>query len=264
MSIAAKDHGFEPFHTTPVEAPYVHDNGPGRHRIGLVVLSNDYATERDFNNMKPGDDVCVFVSRVPNTNACTVETLQMMAPHITTATSLLVPQGRLDAVAYSCTSGTVVMGFDKIQALIHAARPNVPCVTPITSSLQALGRFNAQRLAVLTPYVDDVNAAIATYLEGQGKSIAGFTSFHIQDNEAMAAVPSEAIYQAALEADRSDADALFISCTAIRAVDVVDRIEQALGKPVVTANQAMFWQALRAAGYQKPVSGYGRLLELAP
>jgi len=173
-----------------------------------------------------------------------------------------VPDGRLDAVAYGCTSGTVVMGFDAICARIHAARPGVPCITPITASLDALNGFGAHRLAVLTPYVDDVNAAIAAYLEARGKSIAGFTSFHIEDNEQMAAVPSEAIFQAALEADRAEADALFISCTAIRAADVVERIEQALGKPVVTANQALFWQALRAAGYRAPVDGYGRLLKL--
>ncbi len=261
MSITA-EHSKASFQTTPVNAVYTPDKGPGRHRIGLVVLANDYATERDFMNMRPSDDVAIFVSRVPNENACTVENLHKMAPHITTATSLLVPEGRLDAVAYSCTSGTVVMGFEKIRNLIHAARPGVPCVTPITASLEALDRFEARRLAVLTPYVDDVNAAIASHLEAQSKAIAGFTSFHIEDNEEMAAVPGDAIYQAALEADRPDADALFISCTAIRAVDVVERIEQALGKPVVSANQAMFWQALRASGHQKPVSGYGRLLEL--
>ena len=252
----------EGFRSTLVKAPYTADLGPGRHRIGLIALSNDYVTERDFTNMRPSDDVAIFVSRVPNTPECTVETLRAMAPHITVAASLLVPEGRLDAVAYSCTSGTVVMGYDGICDRIHAARPGVPCITPITAALEALDRFAAQRLAVLTPYVDDVNAAIAAYIEARGKTIAGFTSFQMEDNEEMAALPGEAIYQAALEADRPDAEALFISCTAIRAVDVVDRIEQALGKPVVTANQALFWQSLRAAGCDAPVTGYGRLFEL--
>ena len=261
MSIAPPPPLAEGFRSTPVRAAYEPDHGPGRYRIGLVTLANDYTVERDFVNMRPGDDVAVFVSRVPNTPECTVETLKAMAPHITTAAALLVPEGRLDAVAYACTSGTVVMGFDAIRERIHAARPGVPCTTPITASLEALNRFGAQRLAVLTPYVDDVNAAIAACLEAHGKSIAGFTSFHIEDNEIMAALPGEAIYQAALEADRPDADALFISCTAIRAADVVERIEQSLGKPVVTANQALYWQSLRAAGCREAVSGYGRLFE---
>ena len=263
MSIVPPSPIAEGFRSTPVKAAYEADHGPGRYRIGLVTLSNDYTVERDFVNMRPGDEVAVFVSRVPNTPECTVETLNAMAPHITTATALLVPEGRLDAVAYACTSGTVVMGYDGIRERIHAARPGVPCITPITASLEALNRFGAHRLSVLTPYVDDVNAAIGACLEAHGKSITGFTSFHIEDNEEMAALPVDAIYQAALEADRPDADALFISCTAIRAVDVIERIEQTLGKPVVTANQALYWQSLRAAGCQDVVTGYGRLFEFA-
>lgn len=250
------------FQTTAVSSPLVPDGGPGRHRIGLVVLSNDYATERDFINMKPNDDVALFTSRVPNTTECNPETLALMGPKITTAASLVVPEGRLDVMAYSCTSGTVVMGYEAICSYFHATRPGVPIVTPITASLEALDRFGAQKLAVLTPYVDDVNQLIAEHLEENGKQVCGFTSFHIEDNEVMAAVPAEAIFEAALEADRPEAEALFISCTALRAADVVDRIEKKLGKPVVTANQAMVWQCLRLSGYQGEISGYGDLLKL--
>ena len=74
--------------------------------------------------------------------------------------------------------------------------------------------------------------------------LTGFTSFHMADDREMANLPPEAIYQAALEADRADAEALFISCTAIRACDVVERLERTLGKPVVTSIQAMFRQCL--------------------
>ena len=81
-----------------------------------------------------------------------------------------------------------------------------------------------------------------------------------EDNEEIAALTGEAIFKAAKKADTAAADALFISCTAIRAVEVIDRLEQALGKPVITANQAMFWQALRVAGCNAKIEGYGALL----
>lgn len=236
------------------------DNGPGRYRIGLVTLSNDYVTELDFMNMRPSNDIAIYTSRLPNTPQCTVETLREMAPHITKATSLILPEGHLDVIAYACTSGTAVMGFKKVQSLIQAVRPNIACVTPLTSSLEALDRFDAQRISVLTPYVDDVNANIIRYLEANGKSIATFTSFKIVENEKMARVSPESIYHAALNADRKDSDALFISCTAIRAVEVIEKIEQKLGKPVITAVQAMFWQSLRLAGFNGKISGYGQLL----
>ena len=237
--------------------------GPGQFRIGLLVLSNDYVMERDFINMRPSDEIALFTSRLPNTPDCTVETLRKMAPHISKTTSLLIPEGRLDVIAYGCTSGTAVLGFDEIRSQIHSIRPGIPCTTPLTASLDALDQFAAQKICVLTPYVDDVNSALATYLTQQKKTIVAFSSFKIAENESMAKLSPDSIYQAALNADRSDADALFISCTAIRAVDVVERIEQALGKPVVTAVQAMFWQSLRLAGCQQKVLGYGRLLREA-
>ena len=251
-----------PRYQTVTASPLL-DAGPGKYRIGLITLSNDYVTERDFINMRPCDDVVIYTSRVPNTPQCTVETLSEMAPHITTAAALLVPEGRLDVIAYSCTSGTAVMGFEKVRSLIQAARPGIACTTPITASLEALSRFGANRIAVLTPYIDEVNSDIARYLEANGKTISAFTSFKFVDNESMARLTSESIYQAALEADRDDADALFISCTAIRAVDVIEQIERALGKPVVTAVQAMFWQSLRLAGFSDAVADHGRLLRMA-
>ena len=103
------------FRTVPVKTAVETDNGPGKWRIGLIVLSNDYAIERDFINMRPGDDVAIFVTRIANANACRVDMLQAMAPRITAATELLVPDGRLDSVAYACTSGTVVIGYNSIQ-----------------------------------------------------------------------------------------------------------------------------------------------------
>lgn len=211
-------------------------------------------------NMRPSDDVAIFVSRILNANPCTVENLLTMAPRVSDAVSLILPLGRLDAVAYSCTSGTVVIGYDAIAASVHAVRPEIPVATPITAGIAALKSFSARRVAVLTPYVDDVNRPIAHYIEDNGLDVVALTSFLFADDNDMAGISPEAIYQAALEADRPEADALFISCTAIRAVDTIERIEQTLRKPVVSANQALFWQALRATGYQQSVPGYGQLL----
>ena len=74
------------FKSTPVTSKFTPDEGPGKHRIGLVVLSNDYATEQDFISARPNDDVAIFVSRVPNANDCTLDSLPKMAPFITKAT----------------------------------------------------------------------------------------------------------------------------------------------------------------------------------
>ena len=94
--------------------------------------------------------------------------------------------------------------------------------------------------------------------------ITGFTSFHMADDIEMTGLPPEAIYQAVLEADRPDAEALFISCTAIRARDVMERLGRTSGKPVATAIQAMFRQSLDYAGYSRPIEVCGRVPRPGP
>jgi len=79
----------------PVKSSPQLDQGPEKYRIGLVALSNDYVTERDFFNMRPSDDVVIFTSRVPNTAECTVATLQEMAPNITTVQAMFWQSLRL-------------------------------------------------------------------------------------------------------------------------------------------------------------------------
>ncbi len=248
------------FKADPVRIAYQLDDGPGQYRIGLLALSNDLATERDFINMRPSDDIALFVSRIPNDDVCSVENLRVMEPELTNATAQLIPGSRLDAIAYSCTSGTVVMGYDTVSRRVHDARPGIPVTTPITASLAAFEQFSADKISVLTPYSDDVNSQIYDYITAAGVEVVAFSSFHYSDNDSMARIPPQAIYDAAIEADRAEADALFISCTAIRAVEVLDKIERKICKPVVSANQALFWQALRASGYSKPVDGFGELL----
>ncbi|MBB5538731.1 maleate cis-trans isomerase [Rhizobium giardinii] len=147
-----------------------------------------------------------------------------------------------------------------MQAMIQAARPGVSCTTPLTAAIAALDQFEARRIAVLTPYTDQVNQFIASSLEAGGTKVTSFASFKILENELMAKLTPKAIMEAALAMDLHGADALFISCTALRAVDVVEEIERKLGKPVVTAVQALYWHSLRLAGYSRPISGFGKLL----
>ncbi|HAF39878.1 MAG TPA: hypothetical protein DCG72_12890, partial [Gammaproteobacteria bacterium] len=102
------------FVSNPLTAPTILDNGPGRYRIGLIALASDYVVERDFMNMRPSDDVAIYVSRILNVNPCTVENLRTMGPRLADAASLIIPDGRLDAMVYCCTSGTAAMGYDTV------------------------------------------------------------------------------------------------------------------------------------------------------
>ena len=248
--------------TRPVHAEVALDRGPGRWRVGLIVLSSDLATERDFRRMSPGEDLQVHVSRVEQVNPCTVENLMRMAPRLTESARLILPGVGLDAVAYSCTSGTIVIGYEAVAASIRAAQPGTAVVTPITAVRAALESLGARRIALLTPYVDEVNQAMRGWLEDNGVIVASMHGFLMEDDNDMARIPPPAILEAVLQAGAvtPEADAVFVACTALRSADIIDEAERRLGKPVVTSIQAMFWQTIRAAGCDLPVTGYGRLL----
>ena len=262
MNFTSLQNNRNPTASIEVKSKVIMDNGPGVYRIGLIAVASDYVVERDFTNMRPNDDTIVYVSRVLNVNPCTVENLKTMGPRLSDAVSVLLPDGDLNVICYCCTSGTTAMGFDLVEENIHKIRPSIPVVTPITAGIRALNLFNAKRISILTPYIDEVNREICKYLQDRGFDIAALTSFQFADDNDMARIAPESIMDAAIEADRSDADALFISCTAIRAVDVVERIESKIGKPVISANQALFWEAVRIAGYKQKIKGFGKLLEL--
>jgi len=245
---------------TPMEHPPAFDGGPGKHRIGLIIMSTDYVTERDFMNMRPSDDVCYYVARIPNSADTTPETLAAMEPHLGHAASLILPGGRLDAIAYSCTSAGAIMGKESVDKAIASGRPGVPATTPIYAATDALNGFGAKRIAVLTPYQASVNAIIADRLETNGFELVRFVTFGFDNDMDMAQLEPKSIAAAAIQADHPQAEALFISCTAIRSCELVDQLEQRLGKPVVTAVQALFWKSLRLSGFAGKVSGYGELL----
>ena len=246
--------------TVKVSTRFELDAGPDRYRIGLIALDSDVATERDFHAMLP-PDVMFHTSRIHCVNPITVENLRRQGPQLRDAVKLLIPDQRLDAIAYSCTSGTVAIGYEGVAREIRAAgRPRIPVVTPITSAIAGFAHLGLRRISLLTPYLDSVNQAMRRFLESCGIEVVNIGGFCMDDDREMARIPPEAIFDAALEVCDERADALFISCTAIRAVEIIERAESALARPVLSSIQTLFWQSLREAGYAAPVHGFGRLL----
>jgi maleate isomerase len=238
------------------------DDRPARWRIGLIALATDHTSERDFARMRPNDEVAVYVNRIAYANPTTVENLARMASGLTEAARLILPGEPLDALAYSCTAASVVIGDAAVAEAIHAAKPGVPCITPVAAARAALEALGATRISVLTPYTPEVSETVGRYFSDHGVEVLSLACLGLEDDRVMARLRPEAIMEAAVEAMDPDAEALFISCTALRAAQIAEAIEARLGKPVVTSNQAMMWRALRAAGCAEHVDGYGRLLRI--
>jgi maleate isomerase len=105
---------------------------------------------------------------------------------------------------------------------------------------------------------------VAQGIAQQGFEITRILAFGLENDPDMTAIPPDALLAAALQANSDDADAVFISCTAVRAAGIVQRAEQLLGKPVITSNQALIWHALHLMNYTKPVTGFGSLFDQTP
>jgi len=242
--------------------PCTPDDGPAAGAaIGLITLSNDVVIEPELRTfLATVEGAAVFASRIPLMLELTPQALRDMEAHIPRAVELIVPDDRLDVMAFGCTSGSMAIGPDRVAAAVHRARPGIAVTDPVSAALKGLKALGAHRIALLTPYPDAVNEVVAGYVGAQGFEIAERASFKQPNDPAIARVPPEAIERAGIELGRRKVDALFISCTALRCSSVIERIEQVIGKPVVTSNQALAWNSLRLAGCKTVVDGFGRLL----
>ncbi len=241
----------------------VTDGGPiANGAVGLIALATDQVCEHDLARILALAGLPLYVSRVAFPAEVALDTLAGMQAGLRDAAALLLPGERLDVIAYGCTSGSVVIGEDAVFARLREARPGVECTTPPTAAMAAFAVLRMRRIAVLTPYVDAVNERLRSYLVGRGLDIVSFGSFHRRTDPEIASIVPESIAEAAVALDCRDMDGLFISCTALRTLPVIEALEEKLGKPVVTSNQAMAWHALRLAGVRRRVEGLGRLLRV--
>ncbi len=231
-------------------------------RVGFVLLATDLTTERDAARLLGPAGIAFHAGRVAFENPTTPVNLRRMAPRLTEATTLLAPGTGLAAVCFSCTTGTIEIGAEAVAAAIRAVHPEVPVVTPPQAALAAFHALGAGSVALLTPYLAETTQPIVSYFTELGVDVVAARCLELADDRDMARVARESIVAAAVEADHPSAEALFISCTALPALEVLAEIESRIGKPVVSSNQACLWQLSGYAGRAVASTGYGRLLEL--
>jgi maleate isomerase len=251
----------EPVRSAPRQVRY----DKGRHhraKLGFVVLAMEQTVEDDVFRLMP-DGVGVHFSRIEMSNSAKVATLKSMAPGIEGAAKLILPYDKLDVVCYTCNCGTMVIGEDAVMAALARAHPEAKPTTVMTGVARALKAVGARRIVVATPYLDEVNAHVKTFLKGHGFEVLDLQGLNIERNTDIDLVEPAYIRDFAASLDRPDADAVFVCCGALRALDIVQELEQKVGKPAIVSNQAMMWDCLRSAGIDDRIEGYGRLLQLS-
>ncbi|SFJ92141.1 maleate isomerase [Amycolatopsis sacchari] len=221
---------------------------PAQTGVG-VVAPFDFALDRELWRWVP-DRVCLHTTRLPYLpEPVTVQLAEALSdPHgVRRATrDVLVPEPLV--VAYACTSGSFVGGAEGEAALVRgmldAGAP--AAVTTSGALIRACTRLGVQRLAVITPYVDDVTGRLLDFLAEYGITTTASLGLGLLGD--IWKMSYSAVLGAVSGLDLTGADALFVSCTNVPTYDVVTPLEQRLGIPVLTANQVTMWAALEDAG----------------
>ncbi len=234
----------------------------GRHhraKIGYVLLATEQTIQDDVMKLRPAG-VGMHFTRTAIPDSITNASLAAQVDLLADCASTLLPDGSLDVVCYACTSGSLVIGEERVHAELNKGAPKAIATSLIRGVIRGLSKVGATKIVVATPYLDEINKREVTYLEDAGFDVLSISGLNLEKDSDMVRVTPDFIARFAQSIDREDADAVFISCGALRTIDVIDQIENRLRKPVISSNQAMLWDTLRLAGIEDRISGYGQLL----
>ncbi len=233
-----------------------------RARLGIIYTSSSTIMEHEFYAMAPrgvsSHTTRVFLGKV------TAEELIKTGQRAVDATRLLAT-APLHSIIFGCTSGSFLQGLDydtDLIAELSTVSNGIPVTTTSAAMVKGLGKLDLHKLIIISPYTNDINERAKTYFEAAGFSILGMRGLDITTDLEMTSLSPEAIYRLARSAWQPEADGLLISCTSLRTIEILEELEADLGKPVISSNQASFWSAMRMAGVNESVAGFGKLLEI--
>lgn len=196
------------------------------------------------------------------------ELLEMGATHRLRASLGELLQQPQDAVVWACTSASFIFGPEgaKQQVAELAEAAGLPVERTSSTSfafahaVQALG---VRKLAIAATYPDDIAGYFVRFLEANGAEVVQLSAHGIITAAEVGTLGREQVIELARSNDHADAEAILLPDTALHSAAWLDDLEEAVGKPVLTANQVTAWEALRLAGDSAPREGLGSLFRLS-
>jgi maleate cis-trans isomerase len=234
-----------------------------RTRIGLLVPSTNTTCEPDFCRVAP-QDVTIHTSRLWLTDEAQGEqAMDRMNSEVEQGARYL-KTAAVDVVAYGCTTGSFYKGSGHDGELLRLMQSasGAPAVATAPAVVEALRFLGAEKISVATPYPDWNNRRFKPHYEGAGfqvLNVEGEPTAARAGNQGINDQSPESIVEFASQVCLPEADVLFCSCTAWRSFEVVQELEQRVGRPVLTSNQATAWAALKRLGISRPDPSFGVL-----
>ena len=245
--------------STKIDPKFIGKSNP---RVGLIALASDFMIEKDFINVIKDKKIDFFVNRIECYNPLTKENLIKMSNKVTDVTKDILPDQDLDCVVYGCTSGTIAAGHDSIEQKVKAAKPMAEVSTPSTAAIQALKKLKINKVSIFTPYIKKLNDDVLDYFKSKGFEVTSNSYFDIQDDYDIGKVDQDYLYEVLSKIDLNGADALFVSCTALPVLEIIDKLEKKLNTIVLSSNQALIWDTLVKIKKNNSVEGFGKLFQV--
>ena len=227
-------------------------------RIGFMVPSWNTVMEYETMRMAP-PGVSLHFARIPHTSDAEEVLVKMAdeAPHIAET----LAHAKMDAICFGCTGGSFVRpDSDQVIAESIRAHTGIPATTTSIALVEALKAVGARRVVIVSPYPVWLNERLAGLLKRNGLEVLAARG--LGDDRPAKYLPQKAA-EMAREANVAEVDAIFVSCTNFRSLEVIESLEAELGKPVISSNTSAFWKMLRMVGIRTAVPGAGQLFERA-
>lgn len=231
-------------------------------KIGIILISSDYTfiQESEFFCKETKFPGIFIYSIIPCDNIININSLIKLESKIKDSVSSFPKD--INAITFACTCASVCLGPEIITNIIRCIYPDIPIITPITATLEAIKKLNVNKIAFVSPYIKEIEDIFMRYFEEKEISVTATYSFNESNDYNVSNISSSKIADAIFSV-ADDADAVFVSCTNLRFINCLEDIEKELGKPIISSNQVIIWNAMKLLMTPEAVNvagkGYGTL-----
>src|ERR1700682_1485397 len=228
-------------------------------RLGLLVPSSNSTQEPEFVQLLPAL-VSLHVARLSLSRIDPEATVNIVAE--LEKESRKLADAAVDIVVFAATAPSTRMGKGYDAQLIKRIEDasGKPATTAATAMLDAFAALGVRRVALAAAWSEATNKWVAAFLESHGIEVVSQVAMGVVSNNEVGHLHPDTAFENGRKADRKDADAVFLACGNWWTASIVEKLEQAVGKPVLTTTNTTVWQALKKIGVHERAQGFGRLL----
>ncbi len=230
-----------------------------RAKIALIIPENNVVMEHEFNKLAP-EGVSIHSTRAYS-NLKGIEKHREREEQLDDIAKKLIAL-KPTIVVYAIDSGSFYKGagHDLNMAKKISDVVQVPAITTATSAVNAFKKLGISKISVVTPFEDEINIRLKQFMEGYGIQVLNTDRIRSYGSYGIPDINLGNVYQFVKEVTYQDAEGIYIGCTNLRTIQIIEYLEKDLAKTVISASQATIWNALKTADINDPISGYGKLL----